>query len=486
MKRIHHHIIFRKYAIYMVCLGILLGGCKKYLDMPLPLDVIAGEAAFTTDKSCAAVINNVYSSLAGGSGGINNIFDGKGIGYYTGIYSDELQSIGLPTATERIYYQNAVQAANTGGTWASIYKLMYSINLAIEGVSSASEATVRYKSQWLGEAYFMRALLHFYLVNLFGDCVLATTSDYRVNNTASRSKVQDVYAQIIKDLLQAQSLLSDSYKGGNGQETVDRGRPNKAAATALLARVYLYNKDWTNAEIQASAVIGNSLYQLPALAEVFLKGSKETICAFAPVAGSFARDYEAYNNGMAATVPAFPANGVQVAMSNDLVSTFEPGDNRFTSWTRLATSITDTTIRYRFPDKYKTRINDVEYIVVLRLAEQYLIRAEARAQLGRVVGAGSAQSDLDAIRTRAGLPGTTASSSAEMQNAIAKERRTELFAENGHRMFDLRRTEKLNDLMVVLTPMKGGTSWQPYMQWWPIPVDDIFANPNLVQTAGYQ
>ncbi len=486
MKRMHHHSIYHKCVLYLVFLGIWSGGCKKYLEIPLPLDVIADEAAFTTDKSCAAVINHVYASMSGGSFSINYLVDGQGVGYYTGLYSDELQSIGTPTSTERIFYQNAVQATNTGGTWTYLYKLIYSTNVAIEGVSKASEVNVHYKDQWLGEAYFMRALLHFYLANLYGDCLLATTSDYRVNNTLPRAKVQDVNTQIIKDLIEAQSLLSDDYRGGNGASTVDRGRPNKGAATALLARMYLYTGEWAKAEAEATSVINNGNYELLTPEQVFLKESKETIYALAPTGSLFVRDYTVYNNGMAPTVPGFPANSVQVAMSNDLISTFETDDKRLTTWTRLSTSMADTTIGYRFPDKYKTNASGAEYIVVLRLAEQYLIRAEARVQQSRTVGANSAQADLDRIRTRAGLPGTTAGNSSDMINAILKERRTELFTEQGHRLFDLRRTNRLNTLMTTLTPQKGGGAWQSYMQWWPIPVDDIFANPNLIQTAGYQ
>jgi len=480
MQQNRYYRSLRRYAACLLCLaGLLAGGCKKYLDLPLPLNTIAGSGAFSTDKSSAAVLNGIYVNLTSGT----QVFDGSGIGFSTGLYADELQSIGAPTSADRVYYQNAVQSNNTGTLWSYLYKQIYTANLVIEGVTPATTATLHYRDQWLGEAYFIRALLQFYLVNLYGNAVIVTSSDYAANNSLSRSAPQDVYAQVIKDLLQAQSLLTDDYKDGNGATTTERGRPNKAAATALLARAYLYTKQWANAETQASQVIAQTAFSLPEPAAAFLHNSPETIYALAPPSTGWVRDYNVYNNGMAPTVPVFPASSINVAMSSSLVNTFEPGDERLTSWARRSTDTAATPVSYYFPNKYKSRTNGDEYIVLLRLAEQYLIRAEARVQLNKLT---EAQQDLDAVRSRAGLGGTTATGAAALMDAIVKERRTELFTEEGHRFFDLRRTERLNAIMTPLTPQKGGAGWQPFMQWWPIPTNDIFANPHLTQTEGYQ
>ncbi|HEU4553876.1 MAG TPA: RagB/SusD family nutrient uptake outer membrane protein [Chitinophaga sp.] len=480
MKQNHYYRSLRCCAAGLLCLAALLtGGCKKYLDLPLPLSTIAGSSAYTTDKSSAAVLNGIYARLMGAP----QLFDGSGIGFSTSLYADELQSIGDPTSADRVYYQNAVQSDNTGALWTLLYKQLYTTNLVIEGVTPTTTATLRYRSQWLGEAYFIRALLHFYLVNLYGDAVIVTSSDYAVNNSLPRSTPQDVYVQIIKDLQQAQSLLTDEYKDGNGLTTTERGRPNKAAATALLARVYLYTKDWANAETQASLVIAQPVFSLPRPADVFLHTSLETVYALAPLANSWVRDYNVYNNGMPAIVPAFPASNISVAMSSSLVNAFEPGDERLVTWARKATDTAAAPVSYYFPDKYKSRTNGDEYIVMLRLAEQYLIRAEARVRLNKLT---AAKQDLDAVRARAGLGGVTAAGADALLDAIMKERRTELFTEEGHRLFDLRRTGRLNAVMTPLTPQKGGAGWQPFMQWWPIPTNDIFANPHLTQTEGYQ
>jgi hypothetical protein len=129
-----------------------------------------------------------------------------------------------------------------------------------------------------------------------------------------------------------------------------------------------------------------------------------------------------------------------------------------------------------------------EYFMVLRLGEQYLIRAEARAKQGNI---GGAQSDLNVIRNRAGLPNTTASDEASLITAILKERRVELFCEWGHRWFDLKRLGKIDEVMNIVTPIKsnGTVQWQSYKALYPLPLGDLFINniqnPYLTQNPGY-
>lgn len=124
-----------------------------------------------------------------------------------------------------------------------------------------------------------------------------------------------------------------------------------------------------------------------------------------------------------------------------------------------------------------------EYLMLFRLGEQYLIRAEARAHQGNV---GEAQNDLNAIRNRAGLPNTTASDTSSLYVAILRERQVELFSELGQRWLDLKRTGKVDEVMQVVTPLKAnGANWQSYQQWYPVPYSDIQKNTNLRQNDGY-
>jgi hypothetical protein len=124
--------------------------------------------------------------------------------------------------------------------------------------------------------------------------------------------------------------------------------------------------------------------------------------------------------------------------------------------------------------------------MVLRLGEQYLIRAEAEAELN---DPGDAATDLNVIRKRAGLPPTTAANQSDLLTAILKERRVELFSEWGHRWFDLCRTG--NAPAVMATPgnvcqAKGGV-WNAdnHQLLWPIPQQDIKADAKLSQNPGY-
>jgi hypothetical protein len=124
-----------------------------------------------------------------------------------------------------------------------------------------------------------------------------------------------------------------------------------------------------------------------------------------------------------------------------------------------------------------------EYYVMLRLAEQYLVRAEAAAN-GGPGGLASAIADLNVIRSRAGLPALPASlGKDQVLAAVAKERQTELFAEWGHRWFDLKRTGKAHTLLSAI-PLKQPWAGDHQLLY-PIPNTEISVNHFLTQNPGY-
>lgn len=461
-------------------------GCKKYLEVPPPINSIAGSEVFENDYSSAGALNSVYSNLY-----TNGNFDGTGVGLLSGLYADELTNFSL-NANYLGIYTNSVNSSNGNITvsWPTLYKQLYSVNLAIEGLTIADN--LNYRDQWLGEAYFLRGLIYFYLTNMYKDVPLVLGSDYLHNNGLARNSQADVYAQIVEDLLQAQSLLPVQYRDGNGTVVNNnRARPNKAAATALLARVYLYLQDWQNAATQAGNVIANAAdYQLVHPAQTFLANSREIIWGIVPVQNNLfsykVKDVAAYFIPKGRTPLSA---GVFVTLTDSLVKSFEANDLRYTNWVGIdsvpASGATPAAVYY-FAYKYKangTYTAAQESVVMLRFAEQYLIRAEARAKLNDLNGA---LADLNAVRTRANLPASTATSQPDILNAIQKERRVELFTEVGHRYFDLRRTGALDALMTKITPLKGGSTWSSFEAWWPIPLTDIQNNPRLEQTFGYQ
>jgi starch-binding outer membrane protein, SusD/RagB family len=317
----------------------------------------------------------------------------------------------------------------------------------------------------MGEARFLRAFCYYYLTAFFGDVPLVLETDAKKTAFLPRAPVAEVYRQMIADLQAADGLLTNDNSNAFA---------GKLACEALLARVYLHGEDWSNAEKYSTAVIGSGLLALETdLDRAFLRPSKETIFQLEPVS----RPYNAME-GHLFGVPAFDKAPVYDLLPG-LAAAFEPGDRRKAHWTK---SYTVGGVTYHIPYKYKIYWSGSasnEYNVVLRLAEQYLIRAEARARQANIAGA---VDDLNVIRHRAGLPGLSPTmTSGECLLAIEKERRLELFTEWGHRWFDLRRTGRAH---AVLSLVKG-PYWDRTDQLYPVPEGEIQLNPHLSQNEGY-
>jgi len=459
---------------------LLLGGCKKFLTIPLPLDRLSGSDAYSTDQTTSSVLNTIYVRIEPLiSGKVTPQSSFLGLGYSAGLYTDELQTISNTDPGSKIWYGDQLVGTYGGVYWSNFYPQVYNANTTIEAMRSS---TLPFRNQWLGEALFCRALLYYYLVNMYGDVPLATSSDYTVNRTLSRTPKATVYQQIVNDLKEAQGLLVNDYLDYNGDKTTDRARPNRMAATALLARVYLYLGDYANAGAQASVVLGSTTYKLETPAKTFLWTSQENIWGILPPAtlSYVVGDTRSYYIDPAASV----VTSVFVSLSPLLVNSFDPGDLRLSNWTGSATiTYSGSPVTYYYAYKYKTTSASAytETLTLLRLAEQYLIRAEARARQNNLTGAAE---DVNAVRARAGLPVTTAATQADLLAAIAMERYHELFTEQGHRFFDLKRTGAVDAVMATVAPQKGAT-WSGFMQYWPIPVGETQTNLNLTQTPGY-
>ncbi|MDG2432023.1 RagB/SusD family nutrient uptake outer membrane protein, partial [Flavobacterium sp.] len=347
------------------------------------------------------------------------------------------------------------------------YNQIYAANAIIEGVSASTALVASDKNQFTGEALFVRSLLHFYLVNLYGAVPYITTTNYENNKLATRMPVTQVYDKIIEDLEIAFTLLPEEYI------LTDRTRPNKSAVKALLARSYLYNGLWAEAANAASYTLNNtSVYAWETdLNKIFLKESTTTIWQFSP-------RFEGQNTQEGETFVFFSGPPSLVALSAALINDFELGDQRKEHWAKSVTNGTET---WYHANKYKEKSStssSLEYSILFRLAEQHLIRAEARAQQGDLIGA---KEDLNKIRTTAGLAETTAISQQDILNAILQENRVEFFTELGHRFFDLKRANKINE---ALNPVKPG--WSTTDNLMPLPESELSLNPNLKpQNPGY-
>lgn len=471
----HNRSIYRllSFSWHLILCVILLSntGCKKFIEgVGLPRTEIGGDAVYANDMTATAVVTGIYSRMLTDAGFASGSF--MSVTFLAGMSADELTNYGTHES-RREFYENALNSMNgfvTTGLWNQMYQYIYSANSLLEGLERSEGITPVTKKRLLGEARFIRAFCYFYLVNLFGEVPLLTATDYRANAIASRTAIDLVYKQIIDDLNAAKSSMSDDY------DNAERARPNKWAATALLARVYLYRQEWVNAEAQATAVINHTAtYQLlDSLNNIFLGNSREAIWQLKP-ANPRMNTWEAVL--FILTRAPHPTDIYQsAAISNYLLAAFAPGDRRKSSW---VDSVQDAGKIYYFPYKYKTTATVVtEYSMVLRLAEQYLIRSEAAAQQNKFA---QARADLNVIRKRAGLARITANTQAGLLRAIEQERQIELFTEWGHRWLDLKRTGRADAVLGIRKP-----NWQPFDALYPIPLNDVQRNPEMTQNPGYQ
>lgn len=470
-----------KYFIELILFCIIESffiGCKRFVEVPAPPNSIVGDVIYTNNASAASAVSGMFESMAltgtvtGGSPSITSI---------TGLTSDELYLYPSNNALNNQAYSNSLLSTNAPPIWSNLYNYIYQANLIISGISNSMNVTDSLKRQYIGEAKFIRAFCYLYLVNLYGDVPLILKTDYNDNLFAAKSAKDKIYSQIVQDLKDAQFNLKINYVGPTGSITTDRVRPNIAAATALLARVYLYLGNWTDAESQATLIISNSLgtYNLGAFpSNIFAKTSTEAIWQLErPNSGINTADAYMFLPSSYGGASAIPF----VFLSDSLANSFEPGDIRKSKWL-ISTSLSGKL--YYSPYKYTlgaTNSVPQEYPILLRLAEQYLIRAEARAQQNNIDGG---KADLNVIRGRANLPAVSPTDKNSLLSLILKERRVELFTEWGHRWLDLKRMGKIDSVMIITTPLKGGF-WDSKDAFYPIPFSDIQRAPNLTQTPGY-
>lgn len=452
---------YKKTVLLTVCM--VLSACDHFVEVDLPASQLTAQNVFEDTRTANAAMAGLYAKMRD-----NGILAGTGTGLscYLGLYADEFDYYQQNAVSN--FYTNSLFPGDYGvnDMWNFSYNQIYSANAILEGLNNSTTIAEADKNQLQGEALFVRALLHFYLVNLYGAIPYVVTTDYAQNSKVSRMPVNKVYNLLVMDLNKAIELLSEDYV------SPERIRPNRSTAVALLARVYLYMELYPEASNAASAVINNPLYSWESdLDKIFLKESTSTIWQFMPnTAGTNTAEGSLYI--FAAGPPPI------VGLKPDFVDAFEVGDQRKTHWT---TEVTDGTTTWYYASKYKqesTTGSSVEYSIVFRLAEQYLIRAEARAYQGDLIGA---KEDLNRIRTTAGLATTTAVTADEILADILNQRRFELFTEFGQRFLDLKRSGKLDQTLPASKP-----GWNTTDALWPLPALELNANPNLnPQNQGY-
>lgn len=472
--------------IYIILVAITFNACEDFLDVQ-PEDKVSSDQAFSRIEDFQYAVDGLYNLIR--SGGYNESFV-----LYPDILSDNIimnfdgrKSYQAQYAWE---YNSNDEASQT--LWSQGYFAIHSANMILDRIDEFTDGTLDERNMIKGEVLAIRALVHFDLVRYYGNPIhSASTSDLGVpymltvsNEQPARNTVVECYQFIEDDLLAAEALLEQVTARGNNYFSA-------ISVKALLARMYLTMKDFTNARDYASEVIASS-YSLTDNTEFEAMWNE---------------DQE--NSGqeiilkLRCTEKEGPRIGglYGVTQSSEFVPTFEfyqmysDNDVRKSAYFQV-TEIPSTGNDYNFIVKYNARegVEDglnLSDIVLIRLAEIYLIRAEARAELGDDA---NSLADLNALRENrysSYIAGTETGD--DLKEAIQTERRLELAFE-GHRWFDLKRLDipvQRDDSYGHLFDGSGVTSTRTYLavdayqRLWPIPESERDGNPNCEQNTGY-
>ncbi|MFC6997865.1 RagB/SusD family nutrient uptake outer membrane protein [Rufibacter roseus] len=459
----------KQFYILFLSAGLsVFSSCSDVLDVE-PTTSIEFEGAITDARSADRALQGVYSAF--------QVEDYYGLSYlyYQGLYADNITFVGtftthLEVADRRINPTN-LQIANT---WAAIYSAIGRANVVIQAVEGLETIDGDEKNRIIGEAKFLRALAYFDLVKVFGGVPIVTTPTLVASeiNYGERKSVDEVYSQIVGDLQDAETRLT-----GFGDVNYPFGA-SEYAASALLARVYLQRGMNAEARSKANDVITNGPYELaPNYADIFTGTGMSAPTNESIFELAFNRDDP---NALATSSnPSTP--GQKFYVSTNLYNVFEAsgaqGDERF------AASVQMQGTRRRIV-KYSDVVQSADNVPVIRLAEMYLIRAEANARLGNANLPASLQviSDINAIRERAGLNrivvGTMTNAQALAE--ILQQRRLE-FAFEGLRFMDLKRYNA-----TCQAPLNFCAPDNNFRNLWPIPYQQFVTNPTLgMQNTGY-
>jgi hypothetical protein len=454
-----------------------LPSCKKFLEVeanaPLTEDKI-----FSSDGAAQAAIVGVYARFVSGFS--------YSYGYmsrYVPLYGDELQPLS-GASSDKPFYQLKITPSTTivSEVWAAAYGHIYQCNKIIEKVGNSPNISNTVKQSLLAEAKFLRGWIYFHLANLFGDLPFATTPDFWINEKLTRTPASEIYDHIIADLETSLPFLPVNYPVEKLTGSIPV-RATRYAAMHLLARLHIWRGNWNKAQWYCSSILESGKFSLPNTSHTFSLTSPEIILAF-QISSPFFNTAEGYYFGVADNDQASA-----LAMTASLASTFTSNDLRLRDWIKkVAIGGHD----YFIPNKYKIYKSEElkEISIVFRLAEVYLLRAEANINLGQEQ---DARTDINAIRTRAGLPVLSDHwANDELLRALQEEKQREFFAEWGLRFIDLKRwpsrinaTHKDSTLLDDVMRKEKPNLWQHFRQVFPIPAGEIKQMPSIQQNDQY-
>lgn len=430
--------------------------CSKFLEVE-PKEYVSDETTIVDKSSAETALNGAYRNLA------DNNYYARTFQFIIYLQGGEL-GWGDSRTVNLQFIQRNVRADNeeVSNVWRAIYKTINQANTIIEKLPAVSDPALpqSLKNKISGEAHFIRALSYFDLVRTWGGVQIVLTPTKAIADKLGipRSTADQTYAQVLSDLNAAENLLSEV-------STTVRNRATLKTVWALKARYHLYKKEWGSAETYAGKLISDTdNYRLVGPYNSWFANN---------VIGTVESVLE---TSYSANIPNTHRNSWQPPANGGIRSWFpldefvalirnpEIGGNRNTLVATTPGLLNYGNLYYRNPAV------DPSYII--RIAELYLIRAEARARLGNYEGS---RADLNAVRNRAALQSSYANTEESLLLAIENERRFE-FAFEPHRWYDLVRTGRIAAVLNATDPNK-------YVL--PIPITQISIDPALQQNSGY-
>lgn len=488
----------------LIVLLLVLAGCDNFLAEK-PRDVLSPDTFFNSDEEATAAVNGMYEPLYDGS-----LYGSYGVKRFYTYGADVIEPSregGGSLNDINNYTLSVSRPAGARGAWNEYYKIVQNANVILDRVEGNDNISPETRDQAIGETLYMRAFAFYNLTNMFGDVPY-----YRENlpieetKTLSRHDKTEVRNDMLQDLQKAQSLLPGSYPDG------ERGRPTKWAAATLMAKIQLIQEKWEAARDKSVEIINNSshrllddygdIYHFPEnefndeviWSIVFVKDQNPTIntSLFSPRLRdepANASDRDALEADLAARGEAFTGYGLAIPKCG-FVDEFPQDDLRRPH--NIATSYLGYDLNFPYMPKMwnlneqeSPRQNHGENYIIFRLADVYLMAAEAENELN---GPANAYQYINRVRERAYDPDQPLSGLTQQQfrEAIYDERKWELAGE-GHRRMDLIRwgileRELKNTRHCAYNPVQN---FEPHHVRHPIPEEEIQLNPNLEQNPGY-
>lgn len=482
-----------KILIILIVVAMMSSSCRESFFNELPSDQLTEEVFFKNSNDIEMMLNDGYANLRNVYRNFYAIGDVASDNAYNQKFNNNYNNITLNESN--VIADNGV----LDGLWTGSYQTISRTNLVLDNIEGV-KMDENLKKRYVGEAKFIRSLVYFNLIRIFGDVPLVLKDMKTPEETFNygRESTTKVYEQIIADLKDAELGLSTAYSKNS-----DIGRATSLAAKCLLGDIYLTTKKYNDASTKFSEVIGSNISGLlNNYSDVFdaaKSNNKEIIFAVQYASGFDPSQGNPWVGG------AFPNENIgkgvvklgegAFLMTDDLDKAFEDGDQR-----KLMNNyeyLTGFKRRYVFTRKYYDKSNTVKVDagndwIVYRYADILLMNAEAQNELNYP---NIALNYLKEVRTRAGLSTseTLGSNQSAMRLALEKERRVELNCE-GKRWFDLLRTDRLITLMnahfkdVILDNDQIGSSSsiENYELIFPLPKFQVDLNPDkLKQNPGY-